>query len=70
MMFKYLSTLLLVAILFSGADPFKQFWYSAIRETFLSREKMSFEDCSIFSSGGHRVKWSETISATLIWAIT
>ena len=65
----------LAAILFNVAKPFEQFWKRVTRETFLHdyfkirllvQEKKSFKGFSIFSSGGHLVQRSGTVSAILV----
>ena len=67
--------LALAAILFNVAESFEQFWLRVTQETFLYnyfkidllvQEKKSIKVFSIFSSGGHLVQWSGTVSAILV----
>ena len=65
----------LAAILFNVAESFEQIWLRVTQETFLYnyfkihclvQEKKSFKGFSIFSTGGHLVQWSGTVSAILV----
>ena len=65
----------LAAILFNIAEPFEQFWERVTQETslhnylkihLLVQEKKSFKGFPIFSSGGHLVQGSRTVSAILV----
>ena len=61
--------------MFNIAEFFEQFFYRVTQETFLYnyfkihplvQEKKSIKVFSIFSSGGHLVKQSETVRAILV----